>query len=121
MESRNPYAPPNADVADATNVGSDSVEQLDRIAAGQHLVIVSLLFSLAAQVLGRTAGAIGLLAILAAFIFSVVSVVRLARALGIPVVSQVLLSIGLILPLISLAILAILNSRATRRLRAAGY
>jgi len=57
----------------------------------------------------------------AAFVYAVVAVVQLAAALGYSVMSRILLCIGLVIPLLSLLVLAVLSSRASQRLRAAGF
>jgi hypothetical protein len=118
MEPSNPYTPPKASVADVT---TDTTEQLNRIAAGQRLVIMALLFSIVAQVFTRALGPLGVIFLLAAYVISIVGVVRLASALGSSRLTQVLYAIGLIVPLINIAILLVLSSRATRRLQAGGY
>ena len=118
MEPNNPYTPPKASVAGVT---ADTIERLNRIAAGQRLVIVALLCSIGAQVLARFVGPLGALLLLAAYVISIVGVVRLASALGSSRGTQVLYAVGLIIPLINIAILLVLSSRATRRLQAGGY
>ena len=121
MEANNPYTPPKASVADVGGASADTIERLNRIAAGQRLVIVALLCSIVAQVLARSVGPLGALILIASFIISIVGVVRLASALGSSGASQALYAVGLIVPLINIAILLVLSSRATRRLRAGGY
>jgi len=118
MEPSNPYIPPKASVADVT---TDTIEQLNRVAAGQRLVIMALLFSIVAQVFARALGPLGLIFLLAAYVISIVGVVRLASALGGSRLTQVLYAVGLIVPLVNIAILLVLSSRATRRLQAGGY
>ncbi len=120
MTSPNPYSPPTAPIADASQSG-DSLELLNRIARGQRHVMYALLVQILAYVLGRGAPSIGMFVLLAAFIYAVVAVVQLAAALGFSVVSRVLLCIGLLIPLISLLVLAVLSSRASQRLRAGGF
>jgi hypothetical protein len=93
---------------------------LNLIARGQRQVMFALLAEIAASVLARATPQIGILLLLAALIYSVVAMVRLASALGMSVVSRVLLCVGLVIPLISLLTLAILSSRASQRLRAGG-
>ena len=121
MSSQNPYTPPSARVADVADGGLESIESLNRIAHGQRQVMFALLAQIAASVLARALPQIGPLLLIAAFIYSVVAVVRLTSALGISVVPRVLLSIGLLVPLINLVVLAVLSSRASRRLRAGGF
>ena len=120
MPSQNPYTPPSARVADVAN-DRESLESLNRIARAQRQVMFALLAQIAASVLARASPQIGLLLLIAAFIYSVVALVRLTSALGISLVSTVLLCVGLLIPLFSLLVLAVLSARASRRLRAGGF
>ncbi len=121
MSTQNPYSPPTAPVTDMAHGGQESIESLNRIARGQRQVMFALLAQIAASILARASPQIGLLLLIAALIYAVVALVRLTSALGISVASRVLLCIGLVIPLISLLILAVLSSRASRRLRAGGF
>jgi tetrahydromethanopterin S-methyltransferase subunit C len=121
MSAPNPYTPPSAPIADTSQSGAESLAALNRIASGQRHVIYALLVQIVAYGLARGAPQIGLLFVAAAFVYAVVSVVRLAQALGYSVVSRVLLCIGLLIPLVSLLVLAVLSSRASQKLRAGGF
>jgi hypothetical protein len=121
MSSQNPYTPPSSRVADVADGDLESIESLNRVARGQRQVMFALLAEIAASVIARAAPQIGLLLLIAAFIYSVVALLRLTSALGISIVSRVLLCVGLLIPLLSLLVLAVLSSRASRRLRAAGF
>jgi hypothetical protein len=119
--AQNPYTPPLAPVADRGDDGAESIESLNRIARSQRHVMYALLIQIAASVLARVVPQVGLLLLLAALIYAVIAVARLASALDVSVVSRVLLCVGLIIPLLSLIILAVLSARASRRLRAGGF
>lgn len=119
--SSNPYATPQAQVADFKSDGKEGQETLRRIASGQKLIIYAILGQILAVGVSTTIEVPGGLLILAALVFSLVGVVKLAGALGASVLVRVLLALGMFLPLISLVILLSLSSRATKRLRAAGY
>ena len=121
MSSQNPYTPPSAPVADVAHDDLESIESLNRIARGQRQVMLALLTQISASILARALPQTGFLLLIAAFIYSVVALVRLTSALGISVVSRVLLCIALLIPLINLLVLAVLSSRASRRLRAGGF
>lgn len=121
MATQNPYTPPSARVADVADSDLEVIESLNRIARGQRQVMFALLAQIVASVLARISPQIGLLLLIAAFIYSVIALVRLTSALGISVVSRVLLCLGLLIPLVSLLVLAVLSSRASRRLRAGGF
>jgi hypothetical protein len=121
MANQNPYTPPSAPVADVMEKGPDSIESLNRIARGQRQVMFALLAQIAASVVAGAAPQIGLLLLIGALIYSIVALVRLASALGVSVSSMVLLCIGFLIPLVSLLVLAVMSSRASRRLRAGGF
>jgi hypothetical protein len=121
MSVQNPFTPPSAPVADVIDGGPESIEVLNRIARGQRQVMFALLVQIAASVLARAVPQIGLWLVLGAVIYAAVSLVRLASALGMSVTLRVLLCVGLLVPLLSLVILAVLSSRASRRLRAGGF
>jgi len=121
MSSPNPYTPPSAPIADTSQAGAESLETLNRIARGQRHVIFALLVQLVAYALARGAPQMGLLIVMAAFVYAVAAVVQLSAALGFSVASRVLLCIGLLIPLVSLLVLAVLSSRASQRLRAGGF
>ena len=121
MSSPNPYTPPSAPIADMSQAGAGSLETLNRIARGQRHVIFALLVQIVASALAMGAPQAGLLFVMVAFVYAVVAVVMLAAALGFSVVSRVLLCIGLLIPLVSLLVLAVLSSRASKRLRAGGF
>jgi len=57
---------------------------------------------------------------LAILAFMIVSVVRLAAAMGTGTATRVLLALAMFIPLVNLLVLLVLNGRATRRLEAAG-
>lgn len=120
MAIQNPYTPPSAPVADIAE-DPESIESLNRIARGQRQVMFALLAQIAASVLAGAVPQIGLVALILAFIFAVIALVRVASALGMSPASRVLLCVGLLIPLFSLLLLAVVSSRASRRLRAGGF
>ena len=121
MTTPNPYAPPEAEVADVRQVSGTDKLRLNRIASGQRFIIFALLGSFAAgalqAVFGPLAGILGLLASLVA----IVGVVRLAGALGRSVLAKVLYAFAMLIPLINLLGMLALSSQATKALRAGGY
>ena len=121
METTNPYAAPKAPVADLPKANQDEPVRLERIAAGQRLIIYALLAQFAAYALTVALGNVGVVVTLIAVLFSIVGMIKLAGALGSSVLSRILLTVGMFIPLVSLLILASLSAKATRRLRAAGY
>jgi hypothetical protein len=121
MPNQNPFTPPSAPLADVIDNDPESLESLNLIASGQRQVMFALLAQIAASVLAGAVPQLGLLLLIGALIYAVVALVRLASALGMSVVSRVLLCLGLVIPLVSLLVLAVLSSRASRRLRAGGF
>ena len=104
--------------AEQTASGS---ERIEKIASGQKLIIYAILvnfltFALMA-VFGDLAGVVGIVAIVMSF----VGMFRLAGGLGYSTAAKILLVILLLVPLIGLITLLVLNSRATKALREAGY
>ena len=121
MNSTNPYSPPKAPVSDVSGSPTDTIERLNRIASSQRLVVISIVSFVGARVFTSTIGPAGVLLLIAALIMSIVGVIRLSGALGHSNWVRVGIVIGLFIPIINIVIMAILSSRATRRLRAAGY
>lgn len=117
MNETNPYEPPEAEVADP----QERTPATEQVASGQKLVIYALLLYLAAILLQLLIGDLAALLFLAVLVMSLIGVVRIGSGLGYGVGSRVVLVIAMFLPLVNLITLLLLNARAIRRLRAAGY
>lgn len=115
MDTPNPYRVPDARVA--ASVDGD----IEAVTAGQKLVIYAILvyfLAAAARV------ALGPLAFVGAFValgLALVGIVRLGTGMGDSTAIKVLCVVLMFIPLVGLIMLLVLNSRATNRLRAAGY
>lgn len=115
MRDSNPYRSRESRVA----VSDDG--NLDAVIAGQKLVI------LAAQVYFLSAAArmfIGVFAFIGAFVALVLAlfgIVRLGGGMGDSTATRTLCVVLMFIPVVGLIVLLVLNSRATNRLRAAGY
>ncbi|MDR2112792.1 MAG: hypothetical protein LBQ62_06815 [Candidatus Accumulibacter sp.] len=120
MKQANPYSPPSSTVADAEDSFID-LDRHNRIAAGQRMMVFAVLVSLLAMPLRAVTGEFTLAISIVTAILAVVGVVRLTRGLGHSVPVCILCAILMIVPLLNLIVMLILNARATRRLRAAGY
>jgi hypothetical protein len=121
VTSPNPYAPPQAHVA---NVAGENVdyERMNRVASGQRLLIVALITSLlGGVVLGGAAKEINVVLAIAVTWISIVGAWRISGGLGGSVLSRTLYVTMMLLPLINLIIMITLSIRATRALRKAGY
>lgn len=113
--------PPRPSTAPTPDPPSDST-QLDDVAEGQRWIIYAILVNIGAimwrALLGNEVWA--LLSVTSAAL-AILGVIRLAKGLGYSTVVKVFLVILVFIPVISLITLAILSSRATTTLRAAGY
>ncbi len=98
-----------------------SVQAMEDIASGQKLIIYAILVQFLTVGLqaafGGVAGLIGIIAI----VMSLLGMFRLASGLGYSIGVIIVLVILLLVPLIGLITLLVLNSRATKALREAGY
>jgi hypothetical protein len=120
MTEQNPYASPKTDTLYEPSV-TDTSERTRRIASGQKLIIYAILLSLAGFALAAKLGLFAGLIAIASFAMSVFGLVRLTTAMEIGVGLRILLLMLMFVPLVSLIVLLVLNSRATKILRAAGY
>jgi hypothetical protein len=122
MNTPNPYAPPKSHVADAVESSAVDFAQLNRVAAGQRILIVALIASFMGAAIRSGAGPLVTLALGSiAAVLSIVGVLRVDGGLGGSVLSRILYVIAMLLPLINLIIMVTLSMRATKALRAAGY
>ena len=133
MES-NPYSPPKAEVRDVFDLEMDE-ERLERLRFGQKLAIYAILIYLVTLVVqlslagaahnpGVLMAASGLLLIaggFAALVMSFMGVWKMGYGLGVGAILRVVMLIFLIVPFINILLLLIVNARATRKLRQAGY
>lgn len=113
----NPYQSPNA-VVDVREQRSSS---LGDVASGQKLVIYAILLYFLAAALRTVVGPVALLALLACLVMSWTGIYRIARGLDYPVGWRIVLLVLMLIPLVGLLVLVVLSSKATGRLRKAGY
>jgi len=102
-------------------VASSADSSAKEIASAQKLVIYAFILNLVFNLLLRTGSPLMLVPALAVSVFAVVSVYRLALALGYAMALRILFVVLMFVPLASLIVLLMLISRATKALRAAGY
>lgn len=97
------------------------VRPIEKVASGQKLIIYAILVNFLTvglmAVFGDIAGLVGIVAIVMSF----VGMFRLTGGLGYSTAAKIFLLILLVVPLVGLITLLVLNSRATKALRAAGY
>ncbi|MFC5526838.1 hypothetical protein ACFPPA_13940 [Rhodanobacter ginsengisoli] len=117
MNTSNPYEAPKADVA----MPVADEPQTELVASAQKLIIYAILAYFAAAVVRMLLGPVGLLVGVTAVLMGLVGAYRLCTGLGYPMAVRVLLMVLMCVPLVSLIVLLVLNGKATRRLRDAGY
>ena len=113
----NPYEAPKAPVGDSLR-DDPGIEQL---VSGQKLVIYAILVYLAIILVRTAVGPIAGLLAIASLVLSIMGILRISEGLGYGTGTKVLLFVLMFVPLVGLITLLVLNSKATSRLRAAGY
>ncbi len=133
----NPYRPPTAEVRDVTDAEIDD-DRVEGLRAGQKLAIYAILvYLVTAFVQGGIRGAIhgaggatglalvgGLVFLtgaIAALVMSFMGIWKMGRGLGIGTAFRVVMLILMFVPLLNILLLLVVNARATRKLRQAGY
>ena len=117
MTDKNPYQAPTSDVT----VTAEPDEFVLKIMTGQKLIIYAILVYLALVFLAASVGQIAQLLIIIPLIMSIIGVVRMSTGMKHPIWWRIVLVILLFIPLINIITLASLSSRATLRLRNAGF
>ena len=104
-----------------TEQAETAAQKIEKVASGQKLIIYAILVNFLTLGLkaafGDIAGLVGIVAI----VMSLIGMFRLASGLGYSTGAKVGLVILLLVPLVGLITLLVLNSRATKALRGAGY
>ena len=120
MTDQNPYESPNSEVSDPL---PDNPEALQALAAAQRFAILVVLAYIGMLVLAAFVENETVLNILgvAVLVGGMVAIARLSRALGHGWGITILFLFLLLLPLIGLILLLVLNARATKRVKEAGY
>ncbi|GAB3782409.1 hypothetical protein [Dyella agri] len=113
----NPYQSPGAvvDVREKPNVS------LGDVVSGQKLVIYAILLYFLAAALRTVIGPISLLLVFACLVMSWIGIYQIACGLSYPLWWRVILLLLMLVPLVGLLVLVMLSSKATGRLRKAGY
>jgi hypothetical protein len=118
--NENPYQSPESPISASPTSGL-SQAHIEKVAAGQKMIIYAILLYFLAVGGQFVVGPIAALLILGTFFLGLIGIIRLASGFGYSVLRIILLIIGMIIPLIGLLILLTLNARATKELRASGY
>ena len=100
---------------------SSTTQPIEKVASGQKLILYAILVNFLTiglqMAIGDMAGLLGIVAI----VMSLVGFFRLATGLGYSTGAKIGLVVLLLIPFVGLITLLILNSRATKALREAGY
>lgn len=114
----NPYRTPQA----AESLAHEPSRAL-AVGRAQKMIIYAILLNLAGAFIMIAVGtaAVVMLINLVALVLSIVGIVSLAIGLGNGIALRILYVVLMFIPLVNLITLLILNSKATRMLRAAGY
>ena len=116
--TENPYASPQSPIGGGPTGNFDNVELL---ASGQKLVIFAILLNIAGGMLHFVLGSMAGLVSVAAFVMSVIGILRLCSGLGYAVGIKILMIALMIVPLVNLITLVVLNAKATKILKENGY
>jgi hypothetical protein len=104
-----------------TEQAATTPQSIEKVASGQKLIIYAILVNFLTIGLQAAFGDIASLVGIVAIVMSLVGMFRLTSGLGYSTGAKVGLVILLLVPLVSLIALLVLNSRATKALRGAGY
>jgi hypothetical protein len=115
MSTNNPYQSPQSRVADVVD------GDIDAIAAGQKLVIYAILVYFLAAASRMAIGPLAILVFLAALGLAIAGILKLGEGMGFSTLTKVVCVVLMFVPLGGLIMLLVLNSKATSRLRAAGW
>ena len=116
-----PPPPPPPARSPAPQPAATGGSSIDDVATGQRLVILAVLANIGTAILVQSVGTEWAPLGLVAFGLALTGLFRLGSGLGYSSGKQVLLVVLSLVPLVNLAMLAIVNSEATKALRAAGY
>jgi hypothetical protein len=115
MSDNNPYQSPKSRVADVVD------GDIEAIAAGQKLVIYAILVYFLAAASRLAIGPLAVLLFLAALGLAIAGILKLGAGMGFSTLTKVVCVVLMFVPLGGLIMLLVLNSKATTRLRAAGW
>lgn len=104
-----------------TEQTASGAQRIEKVASGQKLIIYAILVNFLTIGLVAVFGDIAGLVAIVAIVMSFVGMFRLAGGLGYSTAAKVLLVVLLVVPLVGVITLLVLNSRATKALREAGY
>lgn len=111
-----PYATPEV-YLDTSSIDHEAPD----IARGQRMIIYAILVNILASVLQVAVHPLFSLLALVSLVMAFMGIFRLGTVLGDSILLKLLLCLVMLVPLVNLIVLVILSTKATSRLRAAGY
>jgi small-conductance mechanosensitive channel len=117
MSDKNPYETPAANLGDATN---DATE-IEKVKKGQKLIIYALLINISVYLVQMAVGQVAVLVTLISIVTAFVGLYYLSTGLGMSILTRIFVLILLFIPPLNILTMLVINSKATAKLRAAGY
>ncbi|WP_163338699.1 hypothetical protein [Desulfopila sp. IMCC35008] len=117
MTDTNPYEAPAAPLGDPAH----DAEETEKVKKGQKLVIYAILINISAYLVQAAIGQVAVLVNIVSIIVALVGLYYLAKGLGMSILTKIFVLILLFIPLLNILTMLVLNSKATAKLRAAGY
>lgn len=105
----------------SADLGQSGGQTIEDVASGQRLIILAVLVNIVAAVLQAAVHPSFALLGLVGAVVAIVGLLRLGRGLDYSTATKVVLIVLSFVPLVNLVMLLIVNSRATKALRSAGY
>jgi len=102
------------------NQSDDSIS-IESIASGQKFFIYAILLSFVFHILKGELDNVAWLAGIAAFVLALLGIFRLVSGFNCSNRIKILLVVAMLVPYVNIVLLLMLNSRANKALRAAGY
>ncbi|WP_144394945.1 hypothetical protein [Pleionea sediminis] len=118
MTKNNVYKPPEAELQP---LDSSQNIKFEKVATGQRLIIYAILIYFSAVALRFVIGPFVLIFVLVSLVISIIGVAKMLDGMESHIVTRIFVFFLLFVPLINLLTLLSLNSRASKKLKSAGY
>ena len=115
------YEAPNAKINDKDEANEEELIRLKRLAIGQKIILYAIALYLIIVLLRNFFGPAVYLIVVLSLAMSLVGVYNVLSALKVPLPFRIITFILLVLPYINLILLCVLNFKATKILREAGF
>ena len=97
------------------------IPSIEQVASGQKMIIYAVLLNLGAIALQFAIGPTAAILMLVSAILAIIGILKLTTGLGNSIAAKIIYIILMFIPFVSLITLLVLNSKATNKLREAGY